>query len=299
MTYAHLSQRSVIALSGPDAAELLQGIVSNDVRRAVPGQALYAALLSPQGKFLHDMFIVAHEHGLWLDVAATSSADLLQRLKLYRLRSKVEIVLAPELSVFAVWGEGAAVAGCFADPRLAAMGVRAIGSLDILEAALAAHNHARVDEAAYERHRLEHSVPDGSKDMLFDKSLLLEFGFEQLGGVDFAKGCYVGQEVTARSKYRAQLRKQLYAVCIGEALPPLGTPIMHGDKEVGQLRSVAGRIGLAIVQVEEVEASQTEKTPLVAGGITMQLALPKWMRPVSDNGAEEAKHGHPAVPGGR
>ena len=282
MPYATLHTRRLIRIAGEDAQDFLQGVLTCDVRPAWQGQAAYGALLTPQGKFLHDLFLMPWGDGVALDCDGTRYADLLSRLKMYRLRSKVEMdVLADNDGIIALWGdalppglpEGSVASP---DPRLPDMGWRIIGDTGKQMAWLAGLKH--VDEVDYHHHRLQCAIPDGVHDMVADKSLLMEYGFDRLQGVDFTKGCYIGQEVTARSKHRGQVRKALYSVCISGALPPSGTNITCDGQEVGQLRSVSGGIGLAFLQIEAVEKSQNGGAPLLAGNTPIEVALPKWLR---------------------
>jgi folate-binding protein YgfZ len=271
MFYTPLLQRSVLAVSGADAESFLQGLISNDIRKLAPGTMLYAAMLSPQGKFLHDFFLARRGDAILMDCDGARVNDLVSRLTLYKLRAQVAIERLSE-NMGALWGSNSALstqhsALIFPDPRLAEMGYRIIGAIDTSE-------WQQADIAAYEMHRLTLGVPDGAQDMLIDKSFLLEVGFEQLHGVDFNKGCYVGQEVTARSKFRGQVRKHLYQVQGERELPPLGTKIMQDGAEVGELRSHAGTIGLAIIRIEAVE----KNTPLTADGVTISASFPSWVR---------------------
>ncbi|MGH6973557.1 MAG: YgfZ/GcvT domain-containing protein, partial [Stellaceae bacterium] len=210
-TFAPLDDRGVLEVAGPDRVAFLQGLVSNDVAKAAAGAPVYAALLTAQGKYLHDFFIVALGDALYLDCERARLADLQRRLSLYKLRSKATLTDASAKFVAAAaWGDGAAAklnladgaakpfAGgmVYIDPRLAALGVRFLIPAG-REGNIAAAGFARADAAAYDRHRLALGVPDGSRDLEIDKSILLENGFEELNGVDFAKGCYMGQELTA------------------------------------------------------------------------------------------------------
>lgn len=281
MFYTKLS-RSLIRLTGGDTIDLLQGIISNDARALAAGQPVYAAMLTPQGKFLHDFLLLPIAGGALLDIAATRAADITQRLKMYRLRSNVDITPVAD-AVFTVWAGELPQAPdnlvAVHDPRLPALGWRVAGEEGAVAAWLQSLGAAHADEDAYTRHRLELSVPD-TADMIVDKSLLLELGFEELNGVNFTKGCYVGQEVTARSKYRANLRKSLYAVS-GEALGAAGTEVMAGERVIGELRTSSGGIGLALLNIEEVEKAKAANMPLLAGGVAIEAALPGWMAPHS------------------
>jgi len=264
MPFATLHDRNVIAIAGEDRIAFLQGLITNDANALTDGAPLYAAMLSPQGKFLHDFFLIPQGDHILLDIHSTRAADLLARFKLYKLRAKVTFALQPELRVTAAWGEEAAPHGAIADPRLPALGWRIYGD-------------APAANADYEAHRITLGIPDGAKDMHIDKSLLLEFGFENLHGVSFSKGCYVGQEVTARSKFRGQVRRQLYSVQGNTPLPATGTEITSGGMAIGELRSVSGTHGLALLKTEEVEKSTS---PLMANGVELQYKIPEWNKGV-------------------
>jgi folate-binding protein YgfZ len=211
MFYAFLQNRAVISLSGDDSVDFLQGLISNDARRLLEDKPVYAALLSPQGRFLHDFFLVPVQGKILIDVQADRAKDLFSRLKLYRLRSKVEIMMDEQFLVAALW-EGELDlplpldGKIYQDPRLLEMGYRFVGTQAALKELASQNKYSLAEEGGYENFRLSMAVPD-TKDMIVEKSLLLECGFEELHGVDFSKGCYVGQEVTARSKFRGQVRK--------------------------------------------------------------------------------------------
>jgi len=292
MYFTLLPQRALFAVSGADAETFLQGLISNDLRKLAPDQMMYAAMLSPQGKFLHDFFLTRRGDAILMDCDGARANDLVARLNLYKLRAQVTIEKLSD-SVTAAWEEkspplaggnkgGNSIpssppyppinggANIFLDPRLEEMGYRIIGAVDN-------KTWQQVDFMAYEKHRLALGVPDGAQDMIIDRSFLLELGFEELRGVDFNKGCYVGQEVTARSKFRGQVRKHIYQVQAGQELPPLGTPVMQDGAAVGELRSHAGNIGLAMLRIEAVE----KNAPLTADNVTIRAALPKWVRPLA------------------
>ncbi|MCD6075000.1 MAG: glycine cleavage system protein [Rhodospirillales bacterium] len=284
--FAVLPARAPLILSGPDAVSFVQGLVSNDVEKATPGQAVYAALLTAQGKFLFDFFVAALPEisggGLVLEAEAARLADLAKRLKLYKLRAKVAIEPAPDLVVAAVWGEGCeralSVEGiAYVDPRLAAAGVRLIlpahDAVDLLRAA----GFAEASEADYDAHRLSYGLPDGSRDMEVDKAVLLECGFEELHGVDFAKGCYMGQELTARTKYRGLVKKRLMPVVIEGETPPPGTPITLDGRDAGELRSVHGKAGIALIRLDAFDKARIEGMPLMAGAVPLSAWTPEWM----------------------
>ena len=257
---ARLPHRAVLAVTGEDRVSYLQGLVSNDVAAAAPGRAVWAALLTPQGKWLADFFIFADADRLLLDVEAAQRDDLARRLSRFRLRANVAI--APDaLEVYAAW-DGEPAGGIAApDPRLPDAGWRI----------LAQDLRPNTDADAYDRHRLRLGLPDGSRDMEADKSVLLEAGFDELGGVSWSKGCFMGQELTARTKYRGLLKRRLVPVAADRPLPPPGTPIMRDGAPVGTLRSVNGTLGLAVLRLDAMDAALECDGPI-------EVRRPDWLR---------------------
>jgi len=250
--------RAVLRLGGLDARDWLQGLVSNDVRRLARDHAVYAALLTPQGKYLFDFFLVEGADGaILLDVAASRAAALMQRLSLYRLRRDVQIAdVSAQTQVALVWraqtgdaqtgGAPLAAPGALvvADPRDAALGWRLYAQDAAAALALAGAEAAPRD--AYDALRVAVAAPESGVELIPDDSYILEAGFERLNGVDFRKGCYVGQEVTARMRHKTDLRKGLVRVRVEGAPPPPGTPVTTADgKPAGALFTVIGGAGLA------------------------------------------------------
>jgi len=291
--YCRLPERGLIALSGEESRKFLQGLVSNDAEKVTAESAIYAALLTAQGKFLHDFFILEAGGGLLLDCERERLADLLRRLTLYRLRAKVQLRDATdEAGVFALFGEGAAAslglppspgaaAGlgggvAFVDPRNQALGVRIVAAPGPALQALQATGAREVSAEAWQRHRLALGVPDGSRDLQVEKSFLLEHNFEELNGVDFRKGCYVGQELTARTKYRGLIKKRLFQVEADGPLPAPGTPVMRGDHEAGTVYSSLDGRGLALLRLVDVAAAAASGEPLVAGGQPIRPIRPAY-----------------------
>ncbi len=237
---ALLDTRGVLEIGGPDRAEFLQGLITNDVAKITGETAIYAALLTAQGRFLHDFFLISSGPSWFLDGEAARIPDLIRRLTIYRLRAKVTLTPRPDLAVCAVFG-GAPPLNlgiCFRDPRNRALGFRSIVSPEI------AARLTDTNAADYDRLRLSHGVPDGSRDLVPEKSLPMESGLDTLNGIDWDKGCYIGQELTARMKYRALAKKRLLPVSVTGPMPTPGTVVMSGDDEVGEIRS--GRDGLAL-----------------------------------------------------
>ncbi len=283
-----LAHRGVLAVAGDDRRTFLQGLVSNDVARATGERAIWSAFLTPQGKFLHDLFLVEQADRFLLDCEAAERAeDLRKRLSLYKLRAKVTVGAAPEFGVFALLGDdlglmepgaarsfGGGIA--FVDPRLPQAGLRAILPLDGAERVLAEAGFAAGSPDDYDRLRISLGLPDGSRDMTVDKALLLENGFEELNGVDFQKGCYMGQELTARTKYRGLVKKRLMPVHLDGPAPAAGTPLMLGEQDAGEMRSSCGDVGLALVRLEHLK--QARRDGLNAGETRIRPWPAEWMR---------------------
>lgn len=269
MNSALLTQRTIWEIAGEDRFAFLQGLISNDAMLLKQEPAIYAAFLSPQGKYLADFLLISRGDAIWLDVAESQAQILIKRLKLYKLRANVTFTPLSQMRVYAYWGGDAPAiddALIIQDPRLPAIGWRAYAG-DEAFSSLASH-----DEADYETHRIALGVPDGSVDMTVERSLLLEFDLESLHGISFSKGCYVGQEVTARSKHRGQVRKQLYQVSADQPLPQAGTEICVGDKKIGQLLSVAGQNGLA-----QLRSADISDMPLTADAVIVKASRPAWV----------------------
>jgi hypothetical protein len=258
----------VLEISGPDRAAFLQGLVSNDVAVLAPGQACWSALLTPQGKWLADFLILAEADRLLLDCARDQAGLVVTTLSRFRLRAKVALRDASaDFALHAAWGGATPPEGAIAapDPRLEEAGWR------ILAAAPLA---ADADETAYDRHRLGLGLPDGARDLDPQKSVLLEGGFDELHGISWTKGCYMGQELTARTKYRGLLKKRLFPVAIEGALPAPGTPVTRDGAEIGEMRSGQEGLGLALLRIEAVEASGAFK----AGDAVLTPRVPGWMK---------------------
>lgn len=272
-----LPHRSVIAVGGPDRVEFLQGLISNDTTKVGPGQAIWAALLTPQGRFLNDMFVVEDGSGTFLMETERERAPALARkLKMYTLRSQVTVEdRSAAMEVAVVFGPNAGkvlpVAGAtaFVDPRLPELGVRVLAPVG-QTAALLGLTEAPV--AGYEAMRLRLGVPDGSRDLPVEKALLLESGFDELHGVDWKKGCYMGQELTARTKYRGLIKRRLFPVRIEGPLPASGAPVHRDGKEVGEIRSGQGDRALAMLQIDAADGA------LTADGATLFAERPAWMQ---------------------
>ncbi|MBV8972158.1 MAG: folate-binding protein YgfZ [Sphingomonadaceae bacterium] len=259
MPTARLTDRAVLRVGGAEARDFLQGLVTNDVALLAPGKPLWAGLLSAQGKLLFDMVLhdaAAGDGSVFVDVAAAAAEALAKRLTMYKLRRAVTITPEPELHVFAAWG--APLADLPHDPQLAALGQRWVADAAPADATL----------ADYAAHRLRAGVAD-SGDLLLDRMLWLEANAVELNGVSFTKGCYVGQENTARMHHRDRLRRRLLPVTVdGE---PGDVAIRAGDTPAGELRRHADGRGIAYLRVEAADG------PLTAGGATLTVDWPAWL----------------------
>ncbi|MEM7571006.1 MAG: folate-binding protein [Pseudomonadota bacterium] len=257
-----LTDRRVLVLSGEDRKTFLQGLITNDVEKITGETWLYAGLLTPQGKYLHDFFLTEEGESLLMDCAASQQEALVRKLTLYKLRSKVDIT-ASDKTLFAHWSDDATYDDdTWQDPRHPAMGKRTFSGTA---------NAAMED---YETHRLDLGIPDGPRDFLQDKTLWLETNADLLNGVDFNKGCYVGQELTARMRYRGKVRRRLIRVRSDAAIPP-ATPIYLSEREIGDVRTSAGNTALANLKVEDLE-----KGPLTAAGVAITPSPQDWLAPI-------------------
>ncbi len=288
--YTILEARGLLRAAGPDARSFLQGMVSNDVSKVGPERAVWSAFLTPQGKFLHEFFMTEEPGGeaLLLDCEAARLDDLRSRLARYKLRANVELTsVTADHTVAAIFGAGAleilglpAEPGVttpfgggviYVDPRLAGLGARAVLPRAGAEAALEGAGIAAAGLAGYDTLRIELGVPDGSRDLEIERSPLLENGFDELHGVDWDKGCFMGQELTARTKYRALIKKRLLPVAIEGPAPEPGTQVTAEGKDAGVLRSSVDGVGLALLRLEHLEA------PLDAGEARLTAKKPDWL----------------------
>jgi folate-binding protein YgfZ len=275
---ALLFDRAVVRVAGLGARAFLQGLITNDIDKAKPGSAIHAGLLTPQGKILFEFFVVPAADGFLLDVPKSKAAELVQRLGFYRLRAQVEIVEDPSFTVAAAWGRAPQLpegAVAYADPRLPELGQRILLPSGANAGALGC---ALATEDEYRAKRIALGVPEGGRDYTFGDTFPHEAMFDQLNGVDFKKGCFVGQEVVSRMEHRGTARKRIVGV-EGEApLPPSGTEITAGSAPIGTLGSVSGRSGLALLRLDRAEEAQATGLPLRAGEVTIALRIPDWAR---------------------
>jgi folate-binding protein YgfZ len=260
VSVAHLQSRALIAVGGPDWRSFLQGLITQDVETLASGEARFGALLTPQGRLLYDLFVVGREDGAWLDVEAAHREALLQRLAMYRLRAKVELA-ADDTPVSAAWGgrPGGGVAA--PDPRHPALGWRVYGEIA-----------ATTDEAAREGEKLRLGVP-GPADWGVDKTYPIEANFDLLNGVDFQKGCFVGQETTSRMKRRGQIKSRMLPLDVDGPIPEAGTEVLAGELRAGQVLGSRGpgRV-MALLRLDRALGAA-----LTVAGAQARAVVPEWM----------------------
>ena len=242
---AELNSRALVGVVGPDWRDFLQGLLSQDVETIAPGELRFGALLTPQGKLLFDLFILGREDGCWLDVAADRREALVQRLTIYKLRAKVEIA-AVDASVRALWG--AEASDWPADPRLAALGWRGYGAAGPAGA-------MATDEAAYDDMRLALGVPDPAKDCPPETAYPIEANFDLLNGIDFQKGCFVGQETTSRMKRRGMIKNRMLPIDFGGVAPEFGAEVLAGTLRAGEVHTGAGGRAMALLRLDRIEGA--------------------------------------------
>lgn len=280
-----LPDRGVLKVTGDDARRFLNGLATNDMAKVAPGTACYAALLTPQGKIIADFIVTeapAEEGGgFFLDVPKALAPTLVQKLNFYKLRAKITVEdLSEARGVMAVW-DGAGVSDygpCYADPRLAALGWRIMLPPQLAAEAAEDLGATPVEPESYEAHRIALGVPSGGEDFVYGNIFPHEADMDQLAGVDFAKGCYVGQEVVSRVEHRNSARSRIVPVVFDNAAPSSGTPVMAGDKQIGTFGSAAHGRGLALLRLDRLEDALAAGSLLTCGDIRLRVVKPKWAK---------------------
>ena len=285
MQAALLPDRGVVKVAGDDARRFLNGLATNDMDKVGPGHAIFTALLTPQGKIIVD-FIAAEAGpddggGFFLDCPRALAAALVEKLNFYKLRAKITVEdLSQALGVMAVWdGAGLSDFGLsYADPRLFALGARTILPPDLAAEAAADLGATLTDADAYDAHRIALGVPRGGMDFAYGGTFPHEADMDQLAGVDFEKGCYIGQEVVSRVEHRSSARSRILPISYDAFAPSSGLPVMAGEKQAGTLGSTAKGRGLALLRLDRVADALESGTPLNAGGIAVHVVKPAWAR---------------------
>jgi len=281
MKAAFLPDRSVVKVSGEDARNFLNGLVTTDVTLLRPGLGRFGALLTPQGKIITDFLITeapaGHGGGFLIDAPRALTPGLAAKLGFYKLRAKVAVEnLSDNLGVLAAWDGDPAMKPdlAFADPRNAALGWRILVPAEFAQKVGDLIGADLVDSAAYDAHRIASGVPRGGLDFMYGDAFPHETNMDRLHGVDFEKGCYVGQEVVSRMQHRGTARTRTVRVIVDGPAPEPGAAILAGDKTLGTMGSTAGRNGLALIRIDRAADALDAGVPLTAGGLAIRLAEP-------------------------
>jgi len=246
--FARLHSRVLVRVAGPDWRDFLQGLLTQDVETLSPGELRFGALLTPQGKLLFDLFLLGTDDGALIDVAVDRCDTLIQRLTIYRLRAKVEIAADPGAVSTAWGGSRPAGPGWVADPRLPALGWRGYG-------AVAPEGAVEAGEAAYDDHRLALGVPDPARDAPPETTYPIEANFDLLGGIDFKKGCFVGQETTSRMKRRGAIKTRMLPLRLDGAAPAFGAEVLAGTLRAGEVRTGADGVVMALLRLDRISGA--------------------------------------------
>ena len=263
-----LDNRKLVRLSGEEAADFLNGLITCDVLVLKDHQSAFGALLSPQGKILFDFFVIRDKHGFLIDIDGASRDDFIKRMMFYRLRRKVEIGFEEQFqSVLASWGDKLEVDGALSvtDPRLGEAGERHY-----------CKSAPQITQDDYAQHRISLGLPEGGVDFQFGDAFPHEALMDQFGGVDFQKGCYVGQEVVSRMQHRGTARKRILKVHSDSILPESGSDILADGKIIGTLGSTSEKIGLAILRMDKVVLARDTSLPMMVGEAVIEAEIQSW-----------------------
>lgn len=283
MRAAILDERAVLRITGGDARKFLENVITNDVESLAPDQARFAALLTPQGKIVADFLVIAASEedggGFLLDAPRALAEDIAKKLNFYKLRADVRIEARPDLAVAAIL-EGRATAElglAFDDPRHGGLGQRLVLPAESVRADLEAAGFAVAAADAYHERRIALGIPEGGKDFIYNDAYPHEAGMDQLNGVDFKKGCFIGQEVVSRMERKTTPRTRIVQVTFDTAPFP-GVDVKAGDKPAGHMGSGENGKGLAMVRLDRVHAALAKGEKITAGGIEISLQKPAWAR---------------------
>lgn len=287
--YTRLDYRQILKISGVVKIEFLQGLISNDARILTQQKPIYAAFLTPQGKFLEDLLIALFQGDLWMDSFKESFEDFKKKLTLYKLRQKVILQPIESHQIYAIWGENwshsfnfadnqtileASEGVIFKDPRLNMLGGRAYLENDTL---LKQNSFMEKSLDDYDQHRMKLGIPDGARDLQSGKAILLENGFDDMGAIDWEKGCYLGQELTARTKYRGLVRKRLLPFSYIGTTPIIGDVVYALENVAGEIKSVSFNIGLGLFRLEYLKELINNKGVIKSSDTIIHPFIPEWM----------------------
>ncbi|MGB0575840.1 MAG: YgfZ/GcvT domain-containing protein [Alphaproteobacteria bacterium] len=293
--YTALTDRGILSITGPDSLAFLQGIVTNDIEKVSANCAVYAAILTPQGKYLHDFFVVKSGDQFLLDCPSNQLEALTKRLKMYRLRAKVEIEdLSDEFAIFSITGPNVFNAAgvtespgnainydngiAFVDPRLVELGLRTIQPVSTAIEFIKKTGFQEEILETYKTTQISLGVPDGDSGEILKQAFPLEIGFDELNAISFDKGCYVGQEVTTRMKIRKLVKKRLVPVTFNGIAPVPGTSIQYQNKEAGQVYACNGEQGIAMLGLETLANALDGGTELTTEETTLRVTKPGWFQ---------------------
>jgi len=286
MKAAFLPDRGVVKVSGEDARNFLNGLVTTDITLLQPGLGRFGALLTPQGKITADFLITeapaGHGGGFLIDAPRALAQNLADKLGFYKLRAKVAVEnISDGMGVLAAWDGGPAIKPdlAFADPRLEALGWRILVPEDLKQKVADLIGADLVESDAYEAHRIASGIPRGGLDFMYSDAFPHETNMDRLHGVDFDKGCYVGQEVVSRMQHRGTARSRTVKIILDDFSPEPGAAILAGDKSVGTMGSTAGKLGLALIRTDRVSDALAAGVQLTAGGLPIRIAEPDELRP--------------------
>jgi folate-binding protein YgfZ len=285
MKAALLPDRGVVKVAGGDARKFLNGLLTTDIAKVTPQRAAFAALLTPQGKIMVDMIVAEATAedggGFFLDCPRALALTLTDRFNFYKLRAKVTVEdLSAVLGVMAGWdGAGETEYGlCYADPRLPALGMRCMLPPHLAAEAAADLGATLVEASEYEAHRIALGAPRGGLDFQYNDTFPHEADMDQLNGIDFEKGCYVGQEVISRVEHRGTARKRVVPVTYEDFAAEAGVPVMVGDMAIGTMGSSARGRGLAILRLDRAGEALAAGRPIMSGGRPITPVRPDWAR---------------------
>lgn len=288
--YTRLDYRRILKISGDDVIAFLQGLICNDARLLTQQQSLYAAFLTPQGKFLEDLLITPFQNAIWMDSFKESFENFVKKLKLYKLKQNITLIPIESHQIFALWGENWSSVFkltdnqnileinngiIFKDPRLKMLGGRAYLENDTL---LRQYSFIEKPLEDYDIHRMTLGIPDGARDLQPEKAILLENGFDDMGSIDWEKGCYLGQELTARTKYRGLIRKRLLPFSFIGAMPHIGDIVHVQEKEAGEIKSLTTNIGLGLFRLEYLNELINKEGIIKSSGTIIHPFIPTWMK---------------------
>ncbi len=286
MQAALLPERGVVKVAGDDARHYLNGLATTDINKVAPGKPRFGALLTPQGKIIVDFIVVEalpeDGSGFFLDCPKPLVQPLIDKLTFYRLRAKVTIEdLSTKLGVMAYWGDKASGAASdyglyYGDPRLAELGMRIIVPPELAAETAADLGASLVDADVYDAHRIALGVPRGGQDFTYLDAFPHEADMDQLAGVDFDKGCYVGQEVVSRVEHRSTARSRVVPIAYDGGAPMEGATVLMGDKQIGIMGSTADGHGLALLRLDKVADALANSVPMTAGGVPIRVRKPDW-----------------------